>query len=94
MVPFLAVLLDDPYAAVRFNAFRSLRTSPTFADLDYDYVADPALRHRVESAVLASWRSEDRLDRPLLLTTDGRLDTAAVASMEQRRDDRPVDIAE
>src|SRR5262249_132456 len=36
MVPFLAGLLDDPYPVVRFNAGRSLRSLPEFADLQYD----------------------------------------------------------
>ena len=45
MAPMLIPLLDDPYAAVRFNAWRSLRSLPGYEGLAYDYVA-PAERRR------------------------------------------------
>ena len=44
---FLLPLLDDPYAAVRYLAYRSLRELPGFRDFAYDYVGAPAAVHQV-----------------------------------------------
>ena len=37
MVPHLAELLNDPYDAVRYIAYRSLRSLPQFANFEYDF---------------------------------------------------------
>src|SRR5262249_16012960 len=71
MVPFLAGLLDDPYPVVRFNAGRSLRSLPEFADLQYDFVGAPESRRDVAAQVARRWRPADRRDPALLLTPDG-----------------------
>src|SRR5205823_2491003 len=39
MPPYLSLLLDDPYDAVRFIAGRSLRSLPAFAEFSSDPVA-------------------------------------------------------
>src|SRR5262249_27173950 len=54
MAPFLAQLLDDPYAAVRYNAGRSLRRMSGLADLAYDYVGPATERERARARVLAA----------------------------------------
>lgn len=49
--PWLARSLDDPYAAVRYLAGKSLRRMPGFEDLAFDYVLpEDALRAVVETA--------------------------------------------
>ena len=39
LYPFLILTLNDSYAAVRFDAWKSLQTLPGFADFRYDYAA-------------------------------------------------------
>jgi predicted CXXCH cytochrome family protein len=92
MAPFLSLLLDDPYAAVRFNAGRSLRSLPGFEDVEYDYLGDS--RRQVAQQVLRRWRPGDRRDASLLMTPDGTPDSSAIALQRRRRDDRPVSLAE
>jgi hypothetical protein len=46
IAPFLAQLLDDPYSAVRFVAYRALRALPGFGDLQYDFVGAPDERRQ------------------------------------------------
>jgi predicted CXXCH cytochrome family protein len=49
---YLAHLLDDPYAAVRFITERSLRRLPDFAELKYDFVGPAGERRRVQQAAM------------------------------------------
>lgn len=94
----LVAALDDPYAAVRFVAARSLRTLPGFADLAYDYVAERSQRLAAQEQARA--RAE-QLARPLdSAAAELPLDAAGLFSPElliqlgRSRDPRPVRIAE
>jgi hypothetical protein len=100
--PFLARLLDDPYATVRYIAHRSLTRQPGFEDFDYDYVGPPHERAQAVERALDAWATEltlapdvnpDQL-RPLLLRPDGSVYEAAVRDLLRRRDDRPYYLAE
>ena len=51
VAPYLGILLEDPYAAVRYVAYRSLRTLPAHRDLRYDYVGSEAERAAVAATV-------------------------------------------
>jgi hypothetical protein len=53
--PLLAALFDDPYSAVRYNAFRSLARLPGFENLPNDYDAEPLQRQQARNAVQAQW---------------------------------------
>ena len=55
---FLAELLIDPYAAVRFNAHRTLKQLPGYTDLNYDYIAPMADLRRAKSQALSIWAQE------------------------------------
>ncbi|HVZ33144.1 MAG TPA: cytochrome c3 family protein [Polyangiaceae bacterium] len=97
----LAEALDDPYAAVRFVAYRSLRTEPAFADFSYDFIADASVRRerqeRAREIAAASWRAAENSSAPgRRLPHDGRgeLDRAFVERLIAGRDQRPVRIAE
>jgi len=76
--PYLAALLDDPYAAVRFVAARSLRRYKGFSDFDYDFLAAPERRRSIRDAVLSRTTNNSNLIQSLLA----------------RQDDRPVSISE
>jgi hypothetical protein len=58
VAPVLAQLLDDPYAAVRCVAERSLRSISKFVPADYDYTVDPKSRPRVRERIWESWQSD------------------------------------
>jgi predicted CXXCH cytochrome family protein len=93
--PLLARLLDDPYAAVRIVAARSL------AALGYPVdVAEIARERRpaAVSAIEASWRADpsaiDRSGPAVLSSGPGELDAAAIAELLSRRDERRVALEE
>jgi predicted CXXCH cytochrome family protein len=75
----LALLLDDPYSAVRLVAARSLAAQPGFADLAYDFLAEPAQRRAAMARVLE--RAEP-------------LDRVRIDALQASRDDSPITIAE
>ncbi|MBU6402474.1 MAG: hypothetical protein KGS61_19310, partial [Verrucomicrobia bacterium] len=64
IAPVLAQLLDDPYAAVRCVAERSLRRlAPALVPADYDYTLSPEQRPPVRDAVFARWLQDSRAAR-------------------------------
>jgi hypothetical protein len=99
MAPPLAMLLNDPYDAVRQIAHRSLQALPGFDGWEYDFLAAPAVRTGSTLRVLDHWSrmaaSAGRGPSPALL-----LDASGVPRMEEivklglRRDDRPLVLRE
>lgn len=96
----LAEALDDPYAAVRFVAQRSLRTFPGFDALDYDFVAP-----RAERQIGVAWARERAarepvrlspraVQPPLPLDERGRIRRDVIERLTSARDSRPIRIAE
>ena len=97
MPPFLANLLLDPYDAVRFVAFKSIRTLSQYQSLDYDFVALPDTRSKAKERVSEIWelRSRNRsVARAVLVNPDGRLDVERFDTLRELRDDTPVYLAE
>lgn len=100
----LAPLLDDPYAAVRFVARRSLAQllkEPAPARdlvLSYDFLAERDERRETARQVAARLvLGEDSAARRALgslIDASGRLDDEHLFEWQQGRDDRPVTIAE
>ncbi|HEU4576953.1 MAG TPA: cytochrome c3 family protein [Polyangiaceae bacterium] len=94
----LVAALDDPYAAVRFVAARSLRGLRGFAELDYDFIADRGQRLAAQERARA--RAE-QLAQPvssgsgeLTLDAAGRFPPELLIQLARSRDPRPVRIAE
>ena len=98
LVPHLGHLLDDPYPAVRYIAWRSLSNAEGFGDLTYDYVGSAHNREEARREVWRRWHDEARppggRGALLLLGPDGAVDRAAFAELAARHDDRPVFVAE
>ncbi len=46
LYPYLIYSLLDPYAAVRFDAWKSLQTLPGFSDFKFTYTADAEATRR------------------------------------------------
>lgn len=99
MAPVLAVLLNDPYSAVRYISGRSLQTLPGFGDLDYDFIAPAEQRQEAQEIVLKRWEQQQQsnLIEPqprILLLEDGQSNQAAIEQLSNNRDDRVLDLVE
>ena len=93
--PFLARVLDDPYAAVRFVAGRSLRSLSGFAAVSYDHLAAPEDRLGVQKRVLDSWKRSGVAGRSaVLITAEGTLDEPTIGRLLTERDDTQLDLRE
>lgn len=95
----LAEALDDPYAAIRFVAQRSLRSFRGFEALDYDFTAPPDQRRAgVEWARERAAAQPVQLSAtggaPLPLDDRGRLRRDVIEHLTSARDSRPIRIAE
>ena len=95
MAPYLALLVDDPYDAVRYIASRSLTTLPGFETFQFDFVAPPQTRAALRVRALQMWRdararSARRVDAALLLNPDGTFNAPAIDRLMRERNTRRV----
>jgi len=96
---YLAQLLNDPYDAVRFIAYRSLRSLPGLAEFKYNFVAPPKERfEKTTEAVDLWWRTlslvDRRTDPQLLFDNEGSPREDLANRLGRQRDDRPVILKE
>ena len=91
--PMLAATLDDPYAAVRYIAGRSLRQLPGYEGLAYDYTSSGEARQAVADAVIGRWPGA-RPNPAVLVGPDGQIDQDTLSWFQLLRDDRPVVVSE
>src|SRR5207248_2106695 len=96
LAPYLATLLDDPYAAVRYIASRSLKRLPAYESFSYDYIAAGDELHRASARALELWKNTPRppANTVLLLKKDGQLEEGAVQALLKSRNNRPLDLHE
>ena len=99
MTPFLSPLLDDPYQAVRFIAYRSMRTLPGNEDFVYDFLAEPVERSDAARRALDRWRrqppgAEAGTGSAVLIDRRGALVEEIYYPLLSRRDDRDVELHE
>jgi hypothetical protein len=98
--PFLALLLADPYDAVRFCAGRALAAQRGFEDFRYDYVSSEGERAGARARAEARWRgmrAEAGLSEDLQFLIDaprGALGADPFGALHRRRDDRRVFLME
>jgi predicted CXXCH cytochrome family protein len=95
--PLLAAVLEDPYAAVRFIAHRSLMQLPGFEKFAYDFESDSEQLRESRAKALELWRStaQSLPQRPETLTGPGPvLDTNRLEQLLSRRDNRPRHLRE
>ncbi len=99
--PFLANTLNDPYAAVRYVAWKALLTLPGFADYPFDYTAPDD--ETFAAATAAYQRSLDLRQRQIappafnpatLLDKEGRFIEAPFQRLLDTRDQRAVYLIE
>jgi len=95
---YLALLVADPYVAVRRLALRSLQAVPGFGDFRVDFVSAQDANDKRGEAI-ARWRAlvaggPDRSGAAVLMDARGQLDQAEFTRLFSERDDRPIRIAE
>jgi hypothetical protein len=91
-VPLLALLLDDPYAAVRIVAARSIAA---FMELEADPLREPSGTLAADVAARWSAAHPEARARPEVFVDGGaRANIPALGAVRSRRDDRPVALAE
>jgi len=98
IAPYLAGLMGDPYDAVRFIAYRSLRKLPGFAQFPFDFMAPPDVRLQAIARALEVPRlrsaADRRTDPQLLINPDGSLKGDVINRLVQQRDLRRVSLNE
>ena len=98
VVPHLAELLNDPYEAVRYIAYRSLRSLPGYGDFRYDYLASEPDRVQRVVPVIQAWRASPlarlRREPELLVDADGNLQTDLMRRLFDLRDNRRLFLRE
>ncbi len=109
MIPFLATAMNDPYSAVRYNAWKAVRavmtintedTTAVMNDLFEDLTGD---RRRMSDKLLRDWlhgvaATNARIPEALLGTSGdssvGRFSESRLLELIQQRNDRPMVIVE
>ncbi len=99
LYPFLSATLADPYAAVRFDAWKSLRTLPGFTDFAFDYTADEARHKTAATAAYQHWWSQIRRTDAsyppgAILDAEGNFRQQLFQRLLSQRDYRKIFLAE
>ena len=97
--PFLAELLDDDYAAVRYIAGKSLQQLPGYETFQYDYVGSKPSRQEARRRALQIWNAaQSRPDRAvghdILIEASGLLMQDKVRQLMDQRDPRSLFLGE
>ena len=95
MPPYLSLLMNDPYDAVRYITGRSLRSLPGYDNFAYDFVAPPESRLAMRTHALERWRDlrpsqGRRSDAALLFTPDGTFVPGVIDRLIAERNNRRV----
>lgn len=95
MTPYLAQLLEDPYAAVRFIAAKSLESLTPPAMEDYDFIGNARLLADVHQRLLHNWNATNvSAHSEVLIDANGKLQDGTFQRLLELRDDRPITLVE
>jgi len=96
MPPFLAQLLVDDYDVVRFIAYRSLRTLPGFANLEYDFVGPDEGINTAVREVIRLWneRETSPQNEAVLVDSEGAFRQDLFLDLLNAQDKRPLRLNE
>ena len=96
--PFLSMLMDDDYDAIRFIAHRSLKQIGGYDDIQYDHVAPSSDRSGSCRRIVNRWERQVKSPRAyspsVLLTAEGKLQRQKIEKLLQQRNQRAVDLDE
>jgi hypothetical protein len=95
MPPYLSLLMNDPYDAVRYTTGRSLKLLPGYEGFAYDFVAPPEQRLARRKQALERWaalrqQQGRRTDPELLFTPEGSFTAGTIDRLLAQRDQRPI----
>ena len=99
LYPYLIYTLNDPYAAVRFDAWKSLQTLPGFSDFPFTYTGAEDYLHETSGRAYEKWFREIRDPRVTYrpesaLDADGRFQQDTFQRLRRERDNKPIILAE
>jgi hypothetical protein len=97
--PYLIYGMSDPYAAVRFDAWKSLQTLPGFSNFSFSYAAEDRRLSEAAARAYEKWLREVRdpnaVYRPgTVLDSDGHFQQDIFQRLRTNRDDKPIILAE
>jgi len=94
MVPYLTLLINDPYPAVRIISYRSLRDLEGFETFEFDDVGPEQQRGAAVRDAVEIWRKElssrSETGEAILIHPDGSLQQEEFIRLVGVRDDRPI----
>jgi hypothetical protein len=99
LYPYLIYTIADPYAVVRFDAWKSLQTLPGFSDFSFTYTADERSVSEAAARAFDKWLRQGRSAKavfPLetVLDSEGHFQQDVFQRLRSERDDKPIVLAE
>ena len=97
MIFFLSELMFDDYDAIRYIAYRSLKSFPAFAQLEFDHMKPREQRDQIIQQVMATWQTsttDPARDERLLFDRTGTIRFDIYQALRAARDNRTVVITE
>jgi hypothetical protein len=99
LYPYLIYTLTDSYAAVRFDAWKSLQTLPGFSDFSFTYTAPDNALGEAATHAYEKWLREVRnvnavYRRETAIDSDNRFRRDVFQRLRSARDEKPVFLAE
>jgi hypothetical protein len=96
---YLIYTLTDRYAAVRFDAWKSLESLPGFANFPFTYTDDESALTQGAAAALDHWSRDVRTPNAVFppetgLDSQGRPERDVFGRLREARDDKPIVLAE
>jgi hypothetical protein len=99
LYPYLIYSLTDSYAAIRFEAWKSLQTLPGFNGFSFTYTANESSRSKAADDAYKKWLQQAHDLSPLFpaesaLENDGRCQQEIFQKLRSERDEKPIVLAE
>ena len=99
LYPYLIYTMTDPYAAVRFDSWKSLQTLPGFSGFPFTYTADERSLKESAGGALQKWlrevkRPDTTFEQQTALQPDGRFRRAVFERLRNDRDNTPILLSE
>jgi hypothetical protein len=99
LYPYLIYSLTDPYAAVRFDAWKSLQTLPGFSGFSFNYTAGDRSLGDAATRAYQKWLREVRDTKTAnpaetAIDGDGRFQEETFQRLRRERDEKPIILAE
>jgi len=99
LYPYLIYSMTDPYAAVRFDAWKSLQTLPGFSNYRFNYTAADEPLSNAASETYRKWWQEVRLPGAVFksetgLDQSGHFEQDIFHRLRTERNEKPIVLAE